>query len=212
MDILNILSMFSSIIPLIAGIVVYRCLTKPLKILLILFVVGAVVELIGYYFLIKQTQSVWVFHVYTLLEFSLLVLVFSYWQKGRIRKWLRFSIGVFFLMWLAAKFSIEGVDEWDSYTGTFEGVFLIAVSAGTFFNLIGENLESLLYDSRFWVASAVLIYFSGTLLTFALSNTIAGSADYNLFKLTLFHPILNIISNLCYAGGFLCKSPRLTSG
>ncbi|MCI0496166.1 hypothetical protein L0Z72_14260, partial [candidate division KSB1 bacterium] len=59
--------------------------------------------------------------------------------------------------------------------------------------LIQENPIEIFQDYRFWVLLAMLIYSAGNLFTFALSSYIIVWSLHNM---------LNIIANLCYAGGF----------
>lgn len=145
-------------------------------------------------------SNLWVFHVFTLLEYSLLVLVFSYWQKTDIlRKALRLSIPVFALIWILAKFYVEDLTSFDNFTSSLENAVIIGVSGYALLELGKEDLNSLSREPRFWVSSGVLIYFAGNLILFAISSVI---------MMWWTHNVLRIIYNLCQAGGFLCLRRR----
>jgi hypothetical protein len=171
-----------------------------MRILLVFFAVSLLIEVIVDLLALYKINNLWLFHISTLLEYTLLILVFSYWQKKDILKLsLRLSIPLFLLIWFAAKLFLESFNQFDNFTSSMAGVILVVVSSYTLYDLSKENSVSLSRDPRFWVGSAVLIYYTGNLMLFALSNIITIWA---------IHSILNIIANLIYSGGFLCLRRR----
>jgi hypothetical protein len=202
---LYIFSALSSLVPLGAGLYFFRRLDIEMKILTIFFSFALIVEIIGFYLSFNRISYIWLIHLYTLLEYSLLMLIFSYWQKDNVlRRNLRLSIGFFAFIWIGAKMFMENLSYWDNYTASLESVLLVGVSAYTLFELSKENRTSLYKEPRFWVCGAVLVYFTGNLMVFALINII--TIDWPI------HSLLNIVANLFYTGGFLCSRHRLNYG
>ena len=178
-----------------------------MKLLLLLFCVGLLIDALGYYLYsyTKFRNTLWLFHVYTLIEYSLLILVFSFMQKNiKLKRIFRLSIPVFFVLWIGAKLFCEDFSQTDSYSSSLECLLLVAASFGTLYTLGKQYFENIFRDPQFWVGSGVLIYFSGNLLAFALSNT---SLNWSFH-----HSLMTIISNLFYTGGFLCLHPRRNYG
>ncbi|MFQ5605077.1 MAG: hypothetical protein ACE5HS_17575 [bacterium] len=170
-----------------------------------MFIFGFFIDSIGHYLILFKAPNIWLYHFYTLGEYCFLVLIFSSWQKNVVfKKVLRLSILMFAVIWIIAKIFFEKFDQPDNYTASLECVFLVGIAALTMYEVHRESMKSLFRDERFWVASAVLIYFTGNLLSFALSNLI-GNWSFH-------HSLLNIISNLFYAGGFVCFHHRLNYG
>ncbi len=201
MPALKIISGLSSLLPLIIGLHLYRRLNIEMKILTILFTFILIVEILGFYLSFIGINYIWLIHLYTLLEYSLLMLIFSYWQKNNVLKRnLRLSIPFFTFIWIGAKVFMENLNQWDNYTASLECVLLVGVSAYTLFELSKDNTITIYKVPRFWVSGAVLIYFAGNLMVFSLINIIIITWPI--------HSALNIISNLCYTGGFLCLIPR----
>lgn len=166
-----------------------------MKILLIFLTIAGLIGIIVTSLAFYKINNMWLFHIYTLLETSLLLFVFSYWQKKYVlRNRLRLIILVFALIWIGAKLYLESFSRLDSYTASLECVLLVGVSAYTLFNLNNENVNTLFRDQRFWVSSAVLFYFAGNAMTFSLGN---------IFNTWLIHSVLNIFANLLYTGGFI---------
>ena len=207
MDALYYLSFVSGLMPFILGLILFRKLNPALKSLLLLFGIGLLIEVLGYYlyFFAKIQNNIWLYHFYTLIEYSLLIAVFSYWQKNfKLKRMLRISIPGFAVLWIGAKFFFESFDQPDSYTTSLECVLLVGISFRTLYVVNQEHMKALFREPRFWVSSAVLIYFSSNLLTFALPNLAVNWGFH--------HAVVNVTSNLLYAGGFLCLSPRLNYG
>jgi len=195
------------VVPFIVGLNLYNKLDTGMKFLLLLFGIGLLIDAFGYYlyFFTKIQNNIWLYHFYTLIEYSLLIAAFSYWQKDfKLKRMFRISIPGFAVLWIGAKLFCENFSLPDNYTASLECVLLVAVSFSTLYALSKEHLDNIFRDPRFWVGSAVLVYFSGNLLTFALSNII-GNWSFH-------HQLMNITANLLYTGGFLCLRPRLNYG
>ncbi len=207
MGVLYYLSFVSGLIPFILGLVLFRKLNLALKSLLLLFGIGLLIEALGYYlyFFTKIQNNIWLYHFYTLIECSLFIFIFSFWQNDfKLKRILRIIIPGFAFLWIGAKIFFESFDQPDNYTTSLECVLLVAISFRTLYVVDQEHLKTIFREPRFWISAAVLIYFSANLVTFALGNMIVNWG--------LHHAVINIIANLLYAGGFLCLRPRLSYG
>jgi len=164
------------------------------------FILIGLVDTFGLYLAANRINNIWLFHLFTPLEYGFLVMVFSYWQKeSLLRLVLRLSIPLFALICLLNKLYLEDLSRFDNFTTTLDGSALILISVYTLFGLYRDNSGPISRDPRFWITVAVLIYFSANLPLFAFANIIA---------LWSIHHILNIASNILFTGGFLCH--RLT--
>lgn len=198
------LSYLSDIVPFVFGLYLYRYLDSDMKLLLSLFTIVLLVDAILFYMSFNQINNLWLLHIFTLIEYSFLILVFASWQKNAfLKRCLRLSIPLFALIWFASKLFLEGFNQIDNFTSSLESMLLVGVSAYTLYDLSKEYLFTIYKEYRFWVAGAVLIYFTGNQLFFALSNII------NVWPL---HSALNIIANLSYTLGFLCLPRHLKYG
>ena len=194
------ISAASCVIPLSIGVLRYHRLRLEMRLLLLLFASMALVEALSFYQAYNYRGTIWLFHLYTPVEYSLLALVFSFWQKRAfLRKMLLYSIPLFVLICVGSELFLATSNNFDNFTASLESVLLVAISS---FTLLGINLEdggNILGDPRFWVGTAVLIYFAGNLMIFGLSEEIT-------FWWT--HNSLNISANLLFSGGFLCLLRR----
>lgn len=178
----------------------FRRLGPDIKILLAYIGLLGLVDVLGLYLAFNRISNIWLFHLFTPLEYGFLVMVFSCWQKrSLLRLLLRLSIPLFALICIVSKLFVENLVSFDSFTSSLESWALILISIYTLLGLHRDKSFPILGMPRFWIASAVLIYFSGNLPIFAFANMAA--------VWTINH-ILNILSNILFAGGFLCYHLR----
>lgn len=160
------------------------------------FILIGLVDILALYLAFHRLVNIWLFHLFTPLEYGFLVFVFSCWQRRRVvRLLLRLSIPLFAAVCLVNKLYLEDLGRFDNFTTTLEAAALIMISVYTLFDLYRENSSPILKNPRFWVATAVLIYFSGNFPIFAFANVLTVWS---------IHHILNITSNMLFTGGFLC--------
>lgn len=184
---------------MIVGGVLYRRLNRPMKLLLLLLSISFLTDVYSRILGIRGKSNLHIFHFYTLLEYTLFMIIFSYWQrKNSIRSALRYSIPVFFLIWVISKFTVEDFNSFDSYTTTLEALLLLMTSGFTLYSLIKYSEAEAVNDFRFWVSAAVLLYFAGNVTLFSVSKVIS----YNLWM--TIHATALILSNFMYLKAYLC--------
>jgi hypothetical protein len=191
---------------LIVGGFRYRNLPRPLRILvwLIAFNIG----LIGLEFIIAsgKRNNLWLTHVSTIVEYVLIVFIFSSWIKHKtIRFVLMSSLPLFIVLWIVGKFTFEPLSFADDLTSTISKVLQISFSAYLLIIIVKDSDIAWRHDSRFWIAASVIIYAAGSLFIFALFNKMVQVSPDFLRMIWPLNWILAIISNLFFTLGFLCK-------
>ena len=194
----------------------YRKLDRPLRLLLILFMVMFAVEAYNLYRLFHHLPNQWLYHVYMLIEFTLLMRIFSYWQTNKnVVKSINIINAAFLLLcvvnyiWFDVKILIlkDGALHINtSATYNFipiqvACVFYAAISAYTLFNLLRQDKGDIMKLPPFWVSAALLVFSSGTIVYF-ITNQIARSIGADFIPVLVAHLIINIIVNIIYAIGF----------
>lgn len=198
------LSIGSCILPLAAGLWFRDRLTAPLILLLIYAAIVFGVELssmILIYF--YKSRTLWLFQLFTLLEFVLLSSMFLLWHTSKTKKIVIGAlITAFTITWLLV---IRNADEstFDSLVVTVEAVLLVGMAVVSLITLALEYTGSLFGNSRFWISSGVLLYFTGNLIVFALGSQLLQERDaaLNAWK---FHAVLNVVAHVFYMTGYLC--------
>lgn len=213
-----LLNNLSTIIALIVGSVSYRKLNRPLKLLYYLIVVMVAVESYAFYRgQILNRPNHWMYHIYMIIEFTLLMNVFKRWQIDRfVIKFIKNITWMFVLLCLVNYFFFS------DYFVFFSGgrlcfnfnvlynfwpirvacVFYTALSAYTLFQLLRDDKGNIIQLSAFWASSGLLIFASGSIVFFV---GIALHEELNIINpryLVAAFSIMNIVSQLLYAVSF----------
>lgn len=142
----------------------------------------------------KGTNNLFLFHLYTILEFTLITFIFfKRTTKNYLIPFLIFA-GAFLLLCIVNIIFWEGLDEFNTIPRAVEGISVIIYCFVFFFWIFNaeENFDLLKYD-HFWLFSGWLIYFSGTFFLYLFSN---HQSVYFLYP--IIHSVLNIFLNLIY--------------
>ena len=192
---LELISGFSNLWPVLFGLYFYRRLNLTLKIFLAFTFVLLILDIAGIYLASIGIENLRLFAVLTLVEFSLLMVILSRWQAGKkVRRGLLILVPVFGMIWICAKLTIEPLNMWDFYTAPLASALIMAGALYTLFILNGNQVDDPLKEHRFWILTGLLFYYGGNIFIFAFSGTIIVWSIHN---------VLNIIANICYAGGFI---------
>ena len=201
-----IIGSFADLIPLWLGLRVFRNLNKHLMILLAFFILTVAFNAVFIFLSFYKLSNLHFLNLFALVQYSFFIYVFSGWQtKKKLRMGLQFSILLSWFFWMG--FKIFGMSFGDLlyFTVTIASVILVIVSVDTLLSLNRDNSITIFRYSSFWIAGGVLIYFAGNMLLVAFSIFV------KVGSLWLIHVGLNIIANICYAGGFISQS-RLKIG
>lgn len=202
--ILTYTSAIFSIVSLIIGSVFVKRIKTYLIPIFIVTSISAVVEIINFVFVTFVENNLFVFHIFTILEFTLLTLFYSYLLKNHINSQLFYIFIALFITMAFFDYKINGLKSIDSLSSTVESIFLVSSSLVLFFFMIYKKmLPNLLASPIFWVNSGVLIYFSGNIFLFAFSNYLYSTEIEKYAILwALLHSSLNIIYNTCLSTAF----------
>ena len=158
----------------------------------------------------NKINNLWLMHIFTPIQFGFFLWIFSHWQKKFTKYFFLALIPAFSIFWLVAMLFFESFNNFNSYTRPLEALLLILISGYTLYQINKEQIGSMFQTPSFWISSGTLVYFSGMILLYALSNILLTDSIETLRL--LWAPIqttVNVMSNLLFIGGFLCLSPRL---
>lgn len=201
--VLTMTSVLSAVAPFGTGLVKFRRLSAEMKILVLLFLFAAMVEGITFYQAVNGRSVRWLQHLYTPISYGFLIYVFSCWLPGKnVKRTLVASIPVFALV-CAGNMLIPGnLNAMNILTQSVANIVLALVSLYTILSLLRKDTGTIHRDYRFWICAGVLLYSAGSLGYFTLHNVIS---DQRLVVAWYFHVGVNILANLFYSAGFLCR-------
>jgi len=197
----------SSLIPVSLGIVRYRSIAKPMRVLTLLCalsVMTATTELIlGRYGINNQFLA----NAYVPVEVLLITLVYCF--SISVTKYRRILVGsalVFMSVWIVDWIFFDIPDEMNSEMALVSRLFLFTMSL-LVISIASKDSTSRLSDkSLFWVATGVVVYSTGTFIVAGLGNRLL-QLNASLFVIAWhINWLLLIAANLLYTRGLLCKT------
>lgn len=199
-------SSISTFLPFLTSIILIKEFKadKALKIAWFFLSVAAITEIIVNIFTLSGKQNTWIFHVYTVLEYYLLVMLLANWQtNAAIAKFIRTSAPIYIFIFVIIK--VVGLENFSAEAINYITRPLAVLLLSTFAFLTLQNLWSrtparLTADYRFWMLLAMALYYSASLALFAFMFTKDQQTLIALFKI---HAVVNIIHNLLFTVGIL---------
>lgn len=194
----------------IVGFVSWNRLSRELRILVVYLTVGFVVGIVIVILAFQRINNLWLMQVYTPIQFSFLMWVFSHWSSGAVKRVFLFSIPTFILFWGVMFLFFEDIGRFNAYSKPTSSLILVAASGYLLYQTNKESDEVFYRSPKFWVASGTLVYFSGMIVLYALFNQLLTvSAEQLALLWAPIQTTASVLSYLMYIMSFLCLSPRL---
>jgi len=202
--ILTISSTFFSFIPLIVSFINIKYIRNFSIFYFILIIVSIGVDGLNTIFAISGDSNTYMFHYYTIAEFTLISLFYSFFFKQYFNPIIINLIIPIFLIAAYMDYKINGLDTMNNYSSSLEAIILSFYSF-FFFYYVLKNLvfEDLLATPVFWLNTAVLFYFAGNFILFIFSNYMAKSDPRKYMLLwSIIHTFFNVLYNALLSIGF----------
>jgi hypothetical protein len=207
---LNIFSSISGILPVLAALYNYRYLDKVLKITAAFFLVSAVFDLMLQLVIRMGINNnhplIYIFVIVSIMFFAT-VYYYAFFSPTLKKAILILSV-IALLITLFNVIFIESIWDYPSLSITVLGVLLILFSLMYFYQLLNrQEFVHIEKQGLFWINTGVLFYFSINLFLFMLFRQILlRHPEYYMI-----HDVTNIIANILYSVGLLCKPQKKTS-
>ena len=204
------LQVVSTIVTILGGIFLYKSINKESRVFLVYQLISLVFSIFGVYVgrVLEQT-NLWLVHLYTPIQFGFLMWVLSSWQENlNAKRLFQLLIPTFVLIWAIAALFLEHKNEFNTFSRPTESILLIIASGYTLFQVNKEKVESLFSQPSFWVGSGTLIYFTGMVILFTITNVMLSDSVETLRTAWTVQWIMSVIANFLYLGAFLCQKSR----
>lgn len=201
-------SLFSAILPLSAALYNYRQLQYVLKLAASFFLVSAVFDLA-----LMLTRNIGnnmpILHSFIIV--SVLFYTAIYYQafsKKVLKTVLVVLSSAALLVFLLNAFFIEGIRAYPSLSNTVLSLLLIIISLLYFYQLLNrQEFMQIEKQGMFWINSGVLMYSGINIFLFMLLSRMSPQDTATYYSL---HSVTNVIANLLFAIGLLCKPQKTT--
>ncbi|MDB5145554.1 MAG: hypothetical protein JWQ66_4267 [Mucilaginibacter sp.] len=200
-------SVISGFFPVLAALYNYRQLDTVLKIMALFCILSVIPDMISlvtaYILKLTSFNNLFLMHLYDMMAVIFFTVIYSKAFYKLILKRITLILGVTaLLVILFNSIFIEGILVYPSISNTVLSIFLIVLSLIYFYQLLSR--QEFMYIEKqglFWINSGVLFYYSITIFLFMLYSKINGEHKYYY----LMQSITNIISNVLFSIGLLCK-------
>ena len=208
MPIIIILSIVSTLLPAFTIFFVRhkKLLNKDISWFFVFVALSAIAEIVNIIISLTYEMKTGGFiEIFSLIEFSLLVYILSFWQrKNKATQLFLICIPVYWLFYFVIKMSgleNSGGEQINYLTLPVAQLLLVGFALHTLLFLEIEKEKHLLFNYKFWILGGILIYYSSSSIVFAFTYTKDTST---LIFLGYLHAIINIIHNMFYTVGILC--------
>ena len=181
--------------PLILSLRYVRSYPKELKVITLHLIAIAILGTYGAILWGQKKNNLPVLHVYTMVEFSTIMLFYQAVFRETIqKKWILLLIGIFVTFCLVNALFIQSWEIFNTYPRTLESIIVIGCSLYYYHKITRQSLYVQIEKSPvFWINTAFFIYFSGGFLLFTLSNYIQPLNLEIRMLVWQFHAVLSII-------------------
>jgi hypothetical protein len=207
---LNISSTASGFLPVLAALYNYKHLDKALKIAATYLLVSVLFDLaLNLATIVGVPNNLPAIHLFVIISIIFYgAIYYNAFFKPVLKKVIVIVAGVAFFIVIFNIIFIEGIWEYPSLSNTVLSVLLICFSLAYFYQLL--NRQEFIHIEKqglFWINSGVLFYFSINIFLFMLFKRIINAHQEDYYMI---HNITNIIANLLFSVGLLCKPQKTT--
>jgi hypothetical protein len=195
-DVLFAVSAWIILLPVSIVLLRFRLLDKASRIIAWLVCWSCFIEVLSYvmgHYL--RMNNIPLLHLYTPVEFCLITIFYARVLPVVFRgKRLWWITGSFIVFSAVNSFYLQNLYAFNTYSRGLEAAFFICLSLICFGRMIRElNNDRPQHDPVFWINAGFLLYFSGALFLFILSNYILPMKRQTSLHIWAFHSFLSIL-------------------
>jgi hypothetical protein len=206
---LNIASSVSGLFPVLAALYNYKYLDRILKIAALFFLISSLFDWVLEFTKVVSHNNLPAIHLFIAISIVFFAAIYYYAFFNPFLKKLTIILAIIALLLVIFNIIfIEGIWEYPSMSNTVLGVLVIFFSLAYFYQLL--NRQEFIHIEKqglFWINAGVLFYYSINLFLFMLLRKIIAAHLEDYFMI---HIITNIIANILFTVGLLCKPQKTT--
>jgi len=197
-DLLKFFSILSPCLGIGLGLIIYKRLSLPARIITLLLGVSITCDVIMYWMAESGVNNLWVAHIYGFIEALLLSVFFASLILKR-----RYIIGVSLLyltFYVLNSIFLEPIETFNANARALEAVMMISFCFLFFYHIYQMEADIFIERSPdFWIVIGVVIYFSGAFFSFLLATDILSDSYRNFYGSWILHNLSNTLKNLAFA-------------
>ena len=190
----------STLIPIVAGFMGYRKLSKPLKALLLYLCLALLINIGGITLAHYRKNNLPLLHFYTMVELVAVMWYYKLAFNTKLTDRITTILMLAFPVLCVVNFSFfQSIYTFNTYTRPLEGIIIIAFSGLYLARQGNVDKKEHLNNSGRWVASGFLIYFVSSLFQFIFSNVVSHIASKQVKNIIWdIHATFVMIMYICF--------------
>ena len=211
------LHIYIQAISLLIAIFLYRRIKSTSLVYFIPFLsITVLVEIIGYWCIVKGIKNYWIYNIFTTLEFCFYSYIFyQNLRKKLFKQIVAWFVPLYTIAVAANLIFLQGTQSFHTYTVLLGSFFIVVFCCFFFFETIQPETISLKLSQQpfFWVCTGLLVYYLGSVIINALfeylrSNDLQqeGKKIYG----TINRSLILILYTSFSVSFFLCRNNRKT--
>jgi hypothetical protein len=190
----------STLLPIIAGLIWYKKLSKPLHTLVAYLIIALLINIVGIVMAEHHMNNMPVLHFYTMYELLAVMLYYRHaFNKKAADKWTTIVMIVYPIFCVINFTFFQSIYQFNTYTRPLEAIIIIVFSGVYLSNQNTFDNKEMINNAERWVASGFLLYFCGALFQFIFSNVISHSASKQVKMLIWnLHDTFVLIMYICF--------------
>ncbi len=201
-DVLSTISAMWVVLPLLIGFIKKKYFNNAEKVLLCLTALSFITETIALILNERNMNNMYVYRIYTVLEFALISLFYILiLSSSRFKPFIIATIS-FFTVFGIYDF-LNHSDTMDNIATTMESIIVIIYSILGFHSMLKNPVHTRVRSiPLFWFNSAFLLYFAGNLFLFIFCSYILRHHHRTFNELWGIHSVMNILFYVLISVGF----------
>jgi len=196
----------SHILPAYGGLSRWKKINTPMKVFTVFWCVAVVLEIVEFVLGRLGIHNQFVINIFFLIQCECFLYLYYHWTiLEPAKNIIKFAQMVFFIAWMIDVSFTPFPDEFRETILTAGNVILIFSSIFILQTLLKLSTISLLHNSIFWIGCGTIVYSTGTLIVWAMSNTMMKMGVEYFAILWHINWGFAIIANVLYARSFWCK-------
>lgn len=202
----QIVASASILVPILIGIVKYKKLFGPLRLVLLFLGVSLLFEIVVYSLAFNGINNMPFFHLFSLVQLCF-ISTFYYlaFKDAFLRKGILVTAVLLLLFMAYNSLYLQGIYKFDSNSKGLLGLFSIILSLLYFRKIMHEEILVRLEEHpMFWVNSGIMIYFAGSIFLFSFFNEkFVAIYDY-YYSLYMINAVFYLLYVFFVSRGLLC--------
>jgi hypothetical protein len=181
-------------LPLLIAAINFKNYAKELKLIFYYLVLATVTQMLSFAFWKQSINNFPILHVYTIVEYLLLLWFYSVALKKFIPKYVFITLSIAFPVFsVLDSVYVESIYAFNTYGRSLEALIFIFLSISWFVKIVGEDEETRHFGKAInYINSGFLVYFAGSIAMFAYSSYVAQMSETHRVNVWTIHTVLAV--------------------